>query len=186
MEDRITESAGLAGDRATRRQDDLDVTVPADVRYLPLLRETAHAFALQRGAPDPEDIRLAISEACTNVVLHAYAPGRHGTVRVHGTCENGHIVLTVEDRGAGLRPSHNVLASGLGLPIIAALADRWAVQSSDGGGTQVRMAFARRTPAHAGGPREDDFERAVALSRREVARALDSGRDLAELENELR
>ena len=91
-----------------------------------------------------DDLKTAVSEACNNVVLHAY-PDRPGPLVVALVIDPAEIDITVSDRGTGIR---NVAASedrmGVGLAVISALADRAEFQSVADGGTAVRMAFSGR------------------------------------------
>jgi anti-sigma regulatory factor (Ser/Thr protein kinase) len=114
-----------------------------------LVREVLSAVAETVGvqAPELHDIRTAVTEACNNVVLHAYG-GEEGPLAVEVFLAAQTIEVAVRDHGAGIRPhirSGQETALGIGLPIIKALSPR--VQFSDvaGGGTEVRMEFA--TPA---------------------------------------
>jgi serine/threonine-protein kinase RsbW len=124
------------------RRRDLDVTVVALPQHLPLLRQTARSFAAGHGVPQPEDVRLAVSEVCLNAVQYAYPEGDPGPLRLHGAADNGNVIFTVEDRGLGLRPDPLNHHNGLGLPIVARVADGYSVESLEGGGTRVRMIFA--------------------------------------------
>jgi anti-sigma regulatory factor (Ser/Thr protein kinase) len=126
---------------------DLDVTVIALPQHLPLLRQTATSFATRHGVPRPDDVRLAVSEACMNAVRHAYPAADPGPLRLHGTCDGHSVTFTVEDQGVGLRPHPLDAGLGVGLPIVARVTDRYAVESPpDGVGTRVRMVFATRPP----------------------------------------
>lgn len=95
-------------------------------------------------AIDPElldDLKTAISEACNNVVLHAYG-GEAGPMSVSLFIDEERIRVTVEDRGAG--PPAAEPAEGIGLSVIRALAQAVALESPPGGGTRVEMEFAAR------------------------------------------
>jgi serine/threonine-protein kinase RsbW len=95
---------------------------------------------------DPElldDIKTAVSEACNNVVMHAYG-GESGPLRVALYVEDDAIDVVVRDRGQGihvLTPSDDRL-QGVGIPIMRALAQRTAFRPLPGGGTEVWMQFA--------------------------------------------
>ncbi len=95
---------------------------------------------------DPElldDIKTAVSEACNNVVMHAYG-GDSGPLRVAVYVEDDVIDVVVRDRGQGihvLTPSDDRL-QGVGIPIMRALAQRTAFKPLPGGGTEVWMQFA--------------------------------------------
>ena len=83
----------------------------------------AFAEALRLPPELVEDIRLAATEACTNVVRHAYRGGEPGPIDVLIRPDGDRLELVVSDRGRGLGPSADVDGPGLGLPLIAALAD---------------------------------------------------------------
>lgn len=104
------------------------------------------------------DMNTAVSEACNNVVLHAYE-GSTGPMVVHlEACADG-VEVSVRDRGAGFRrASGSEDRLGTGIALISALADRAEFFSAPDGGTEVRIAFARRPgggqPCPAGGQGE--------------------------------
>jgi serine/threonine-protein kinase RsbW len=94
-------------------------------------------------AIDPElldDLKTAVSEACNNVVMHAYGgqPGPMGVLLY--VCPDA-IQVTVEDSGQGI-PSQLPAEPGVGLPVIQALADEAEFRRRPEGGTEVQMAFA--------------------------------------------
>jgi anti-sigma regulatory factor (Ser/Thr protein kinase) len=111
-----------------------------------LVREmlTGVAEALDLESSDLYDIRTAVTEACNNVVLHAYEGGE-GPLEVDLTTSAEAIEVVVRDHGIGIRPrirSVDEAALGIGLPLIQALVQ--SVEFSempDGKGTSVRMHF---------------------------------------------
>jgi serine/threonine-protein kinase RsbW len=86
------------------------------------------------------DILLALTEATTNCVVHAYRE-RPGVVQVEAKEEEGTLVLRVRDNGEGIHPRVDSPGLGLGLPVIVALADNVAIGPNEGGGTEVCMSF---------------------------------------------
>lgn len=94
---------------------------------------------------DPElldDLKTAISEACNNVVLHAYGDGV-GPMLVSLEVSADGLGVTVRDHGIGLqRVSAAEDRMGVGLAVISALASRAEFGSEPGEGTEVRMSFA--------------------------------------------
>ena len=110
-----------------------------------LVREALAGFADAVGvdAADLDDIRTAVTEACNNVVLHAYE-GEEGPLEVEISATGGSCEVFVRDRGIGLRPqaSEDQWIVGIGLPVIEALSHKVDFEETDGGGTEVRMEFA--------------------------------------------
>ncbi len=119
------------------------------------LESTAETLTLVRGvlgalaevlALDPElldDMKTAISEACNNVVVHAYG-GDAGPLEVILCLIPSGIAAVVRDVGSGIPdvadPDEGV--HGVGLPLIKALTDGAQFLARAGGGTEVRMEFA--------------------------------------------
>ncbi len=95
---------------------------------------------------DPElldDLKTAVSEACNNVVMHAYE-GASGPLWVSLYVDTESIDVTVRDRGRGipaLTPSDDRL-QGVGIPIMRALAQQTAFRPVKEGGAEVWLQFA--------------------------------------------
>jgi serine/threonine-protein kinase RsbW len=94
---------------------------------------------------DPElldDLKTAVSEACNNVVMHAY-DGEPGPLGVRLYIEPEAIEVVVEDQGCGLPPLAPADESmrGVGLSVIRALATQTELRALPEGGTEVRMSF---------------------------------------------
>jgi serine/threonine-protein kinase RsbW len=131
------------------------LSFPAKADYLLLARLALAGLA--RGVPLGEeslaDLKLAVTEACGNVVRHAYAPGE-GSVGVIFVVADDKLEMIVEDQGAGLGPGDvsrvlengeapedlEPFESGMGMAIIRAVVDELDVHDgADGRGTVVRM-----------------------------------------------
>jgi len=107
-----------------------------------LIREEVKAYAVENGAADPDAVALAVSEAVTNAVVHAYADAPEpGEIEVVAQIVPHGLEVFVCDDGRGMLPRHDSPGVGLGLPLVATLAESFEVQARSGGGTQVRMAF---------------------------------------------
>jgi serine/threonine-protein kinase RsbW len=108
------------------------------------IRHDVKAHAREQGARDPDAIALAVTEAVTNAVLHAYVDeSEPGEVEVIvQRVADDRVEILVCDDGRGMRPRTDSPGLGLGLPLAATLAEHFEVQARDGGGTRVRMAFA--------------------------------------------
>jgi serine/threonine-protein kinase RsbW/stage II sporulation protein AB (anti-sigma F factor) len=87
------------------------------------------------------DLALAVSEAVTNVVLHAYRSGPPGLVRLEVSREGEEVHVTVSDQGGGMRPRPDSPGLGLGLPLIARLTASLEVSTGERGGTTLCMTF---------------------------------------------
>jgi serine/threonine-protein kinase RsbW len=94
------------------------------------------------------DVATAVSEACNNVVRHAYADG-HGPLAVSVASTGTAIDVSVGDHGDGLKHAATRGQSlGLGMALISALADAADFDSAQDG-TEVRMRFARTRATNA-------------------------------------
>jgi serine/threonine-protein kinase RsbW len=125
---------------------DVRLTMPARPEGVAVIRQAlaGMADALDVDAAVLADMKMAVSEACTNVVVHAYGDG-DGMLEVEMAADDVGLTIRVRDQGRGFRPEVNpareVPALGLGLPLIAALSDAFEVDGSSGAGTEVRMRF---------------------------------------------
>lgn len=90
------------------------------------------------------DISTAVTEACNNVVLHAYPDREEGPMEADLSIAPGGLSVTVRDRGVGLPPGlqRTETAMGIGLPVIRALSERVELGDLNGAGTEIRMSFA--------------------------------------------
>jgi serine/threonine-protein kinase RsbW len=121
----------------------LDVTLPAEASCVAQARALVAELLRDAGLTGRcGDVALALSEACGNVVLHAYYPDDPDpTVRIAARTAGSSLVLEVEDRGRGLRSHHSDPGLGLGLDLIRRLADDARFEGRPGGGTSVSMTF---------------------------------------------
>lgn len=121
-----------------------ELRVPATAEHLPIVRQALRGFLEADGLQGEriEDVLLAVTEACANVVRHAY---RHedgaGDVDLVAAVGDGAVTVTVVDSGLGFAPRVDSPGLGLGLPVMAALATRLEISARDEGGTVVEMAF---------------------------------------------
>ncbi len=115
---------------------------PAIADTIPHARSAVAEFAKRVGATDEErdDIRLAVSEAVTNVVMHAYRGGP-GSVQVSAALASGELWVLIADDGCGLQTGSRSTGLGVGLALISEVCDGFAVVNRSGGGTEVRMRF---------------------------------------------
>lgn len=121
------------------------LSVPAEPESVSLVRQAVTGIADTLGA-SPEardDLRIAVTEAATNVVVHAY-PDRVGTLRLEVWPDGKTMIVHVTDHGCGIVPRVERVNPGLGLgiPLIAALSEQMSITANDdGSGTCVGMTF---------------------------------------------
>ena len=122
--------------------------LPAVPDSVPHARAVLTAFARACGADDAiaANVGLSVSEAVSNVVLHAYR-GDHGAGRltVRADCDEGLLEIVVTDEGSGLQPRTDSPGLGLGLALMAAVTTSLQLDH-DGAATRVHLTFAL-TPA---------------------------------------
>jgi anti-sigma regulatory factor (Ser/Thr protein kinase) len=121
---------------------DLVLTLPARAENVAVVR---HAFGGLGDALDVDDqiladVKLAVTEACTNVVVHAY-PGGDGPMEIAASIRDGRLAIAVRDEGRGMLPRPDSPGLGLGLPLIATLAESLELGRADDDRTEVRMTF---------------------------------------------
>lgn len=128
------------------------LTIPAKAEYITLGRLALTGITrLHRDFP-PEllgDMKLALTEACTNSVRHAYVDGA-GTVEIVYELYSDRLAVEVKDRGEGFTPpaeradEGDLSEGGLGIAIIEALADELEIRDGEDGGSRLR--FVKRLP----------------------------------------
>ncbi len=127
---------------------ELQLSVPATADNVPLLRHAMAGFLEGQSVTGETaaDVLLAVTEACTNVVQHAYrsdpaAVDRH--IELAAECMDSSILeVAVRDLGRGFAPRVDSPGLGLGLPVIAALTQTVEIRPLTPHGTEVVMTFA--------------------------------------------
>lgn len=140
----------FSSDPVAALDSDIRLTLPARPENVAVVRHVLGALAEALDLPPAvtEDIRLAVTEACTNVVRHAYGD-RGGDVDVVVRPQGRSLDVIVTDGGRGMGPSPDTSGPGLGLPLIAALADSLEIQRPSTAGSRLVMSFlhSRARPA---------------------------------------
>lgn len=119
-------------------------SLPAVPASVPLLRGAVADFARSVGVVEPQldALKLAVSEAVTNAVMHAYLDADEpGEVHVAGCMRDDVVHVIVSDDGMGMKPRLDSPGLGVGLPFIAETADTLDIGKTPGGGTELRMSF---------------------------------------------
>jgi anti-sigma regulatory factor (Ser/Thr protein kinase) len=123
---------------------DIRLTLAARAENVVLIRRIIGTLAETAALPRMrvDDVKLAVTEACTNVVRHAYG-SRQGTLDVTAAVGDGGLEVIVTDDGDGIRPHAQASGgAGLGLPLMASVAHEFEIEQSRSRGTRVRMSFA--------------------------------------------
>ena len=127
------------------------LTIPAKPEYITLVLLALTGLAGLRPLSDETlgDLKLAVTEAASNSVRHAYGNGNgDGTVEVVYELENDRLIVEVYDNGQGFVHEHagadrdELDEGGLGIAIIQALADEFEVGARPGG-TGSRLRFVK-------------------------------------------
>ena len=122
---------------------DLELKLPARAENVAVIRHAFGGFseALTVDEQTLADIKLAVTEACTNVVIHAYENGQEGDLEVDASIDDIRLTVIIRDNGRGIVPRPDSPGLGLGLPLIATLAETLELGKDNGDNTEVRMTF---------------------------------------------
>lgn len=126
----------------------IHLTIPARAEYITLGRLALTGLSKVRplGEDVLGDLKLALTEACTNSVRHAYGDGG-GVVEIVYELHHDRLVVEVADDGEGFNPgeadddgSEDLSEGGLGIAIIRSLTDELEIGSSPGSrGSRLRF-----------------------------------------------
>jgi serine/threonine-protein kinase RsbW/stage II sporulation protein AB (anti-sigma F factor) len=118
-------------------------SLPARAESVTELRHLVVEFAGRHGVAkrDRDRIALAITEATTNAVVHAYPPHRQSRIRYLADIEDGDLQIIISDDGDGIRAGHRSPGLGLGLNLIAAMTSDFTITPREPRGLDVWMRF---------------------------------------------
>jgi anti-sigma regulatory factor (Ser/Thr protein kinase) len=123
----------------------LALSAPAEASSVPKLRGEVVGYLaeLDSCTDRTEDVRLAVSEALSNAVVHAYRDrDEPGDLEVSAVLRDHRFEVVVRDGGCGMAPRHDSPGLGLGLPVIEHTTDAYAIQEAEGStGTEIHMLF---------------------------------------------
>jgi len=126
------------------QQRNVHLALPSRAENVVLVREVLNALAERVPFGESlDDIKAAVSEACNNVVVHAYPDGE-GSLEVDVAVRPGELVVVVRDFGVGTvarAEDDEVPGRGIGLAVIEALADSVELRVRPGEGVEVEMVF---------------------------------------------
>ena len=123
------------------------LTVPAQAEFIALGRLALTGLARTRALSGEivADLKLALTEACSNSVRHAYDEGREGVVEIVYELSHDRIAIQVTDDGSGFDPEileraqEELDEGGLGIAIIRALTDELEIGARPQGGSRLRF-----------------------------------------------
>ena len=147
MSERSAAMAHTADESRTVR-----LTIPAKPEYITLSRLALTGLCRVRPLPDDTlaDLKLALTEACSNSVRHAYGDGK-GHVQISFELRDDRLVVEVSDDGTGFEPNEggrngesggDLAEGGLGIAIIRSIADELEIGAQPGGGGS-RLRFVK-------------------------------------------
>jgi serine/threonine-protein kinase RsbW len=117
----------------------LEIELPVQRTSIASARHAVAGFCAGR-ALDHEAVAIAVSEAVTNAVVHAYPAGVDGDIRLVATLHSVSLVVEVRDYGRGMTPRAESPGMGIGLDLIAQLSNGFEIH--DGlSGTTLSMCF---------------------------------------------
>jgi serine/threonine-protein kinase RsbW len=126
---------------------ELHLVLPAAPENVVVARQAITGLCEGLGFPSraTDDVRLAVTEACTNVVVHAYAADTAAAqLEVEASAVDQDLHITVRDQGRGMGVFTGAAGLGLGLPLIAALTRAVEMRAGpDGVGTEIAMTFSK-------------------------------------------
>lgn len=132
------------------RPKGLQIMLPAKSENVAVIRHALAGLAEEIGMDEPglADLKTVVTEACMNVVLHAYE-GEPGPLEVEALADPAGLTVVVRDEGVGIRPQADTGRDSLrlGLSLIAALSSTFSIAGGIDQGTEIRM----RVPLQGGG-----------------------------------
>jgi serine/threonine-protein kinase RsbW len=148
---------------------ELRLTLPATAENVMVVRQAVAGLGEALGLPGSRiaDLKTVVTEACNNVVLHAY-DDQPGPLKVAAEPGEGELEIQIADEGHGFRPRANEgdPSLGLGLPLIAALSDSFEISGGAGQGSRTTIRFSYAPPefSNNGTPVERPEELAMAIT----------------------
>jgi serine/threonine-protein kinase RsbW len=138
------------GSMINEKPTGLQIKLPARAENVAVVRHALAGLAEQIGMDETgvADLKTVVTEACMNVVVHAYPDGT-GPLLVEADPDNQGLTVTVRDSGAGINPQADSERNSLklGLSLIAALSSSFSISGGLDRGTEVMM----RLPLSGGG-----------------------------------
>ncbi|WP_312110884.1 anti-sigma B factor RsbW [Brevibacillus reuszeri] len=134
----------------------VSITIPAEAEYLDIVRLTLYSFATKAGFSfeEIEDMKVAVSEACNNAILHAYGDAEAGMIDLRLENDGEQLTISVQDYGQSFvntgesgssvsgkgEEISELSVGGLGIFLMEALMDEVHVHSKNGKGTRIVLS----------------------------------------------
>jgi serine/threonine-protein kinase RsbW len=119
------------------------MSLPARAENVAVVRHALAGLAERIGMDEPgiADLKTVVTEACMNVVVHAYPADEPGLLEIEAAEELDGLTVIVRDYGMGIRPRPDVDRPSLriGLTLIAALSKSFEIKGGVDRGTEIRM-----------------------------------------------
>jgi serine/threonine-protein kinase RsbW len=135
-------------------QSGLEMSLPANAENVAVVRHALAGMAESIGMDEPgiADLKTVVTEACMNVVVHAYPEDQAGPLEVEAVPEHDGLTVSVRDHGMGIRPRTDGERSSLrlGLTLIAALSSSFEIKGGVDRGTEIRMYLPLTSREHQG------------------------------------
>jgi serine/threonine-protein kinase RsbW/stage II sporulation protein AB (anti-sigma F factor) len=157
---------------------------PAVAATVPQMRSAITPWVEELGLHEEQvqAVRLCVTEAVTNAVVHGFVEREPGSVSVVAEPGQDCLVVRVIDDGQGLGPRHDSPGLGMGLPLIGRFTNNVDLRvAPDGTGCEVRMTFA--APGLVGAPAgsDDDLRDVLDTLAQMRSREGFGGRDIGAL-----
>jgi serine/threonine-protein kinase RsbW len=127
----------------TEERSGLQMSLPARAENVAVVRHALAGLAERIGMDEPgvADLKTVVTEACMNVVVHAYPADEPGLLEVEAVPEREGLTVVVRDFGTGIRPRPGAERPSLriGLTLIAALSSSFEIKGGVDRGTEIRM-----------------------------------------------
>jgi serine/threonine-protein kinase RsbW len=139
----------------TEDRSGLQMSLPARAENVAVVRHALAGFAERIGMDEPgiADLKTVVTEACMNVVVHAYPVDAPGLLEVEAAQELAGLTVVIRDYGMGIRPRPDVDRPSLriGLTLIAALSKSFEIKGGVDRGTEIRMHLPLQAGAEGAG-----------------------------------
>ena len=132
-------------------QTGLEMNLPARAENVAVVRHALAGLAERLGMDEASlaDLKTVVTEACMNVVVHAYPDSEPGPLEVEAESDLEGLTVVIRDHGMGIRPRPDVDRPSLriGLTLIAALSSSFEIKGGADRGTEIRMHLPLRARA---------------------------------------